>query len=1553
MTEPPVDSPRAFDQSDSGASLVLVIALLVFVGITGAAILAFSSNAIVRSSITQDSVRDQSDIDSSVEVAINNLRNTNYNNPAAACPEIEVPGYNLDGDYEVTCTAENGTGIEGVPSAIVNNNNRLPHGIIATAPEGSSTGGVVQYSGEPFQMIGGVLASASIDVTEDGAINSEVGSIQASECVGLVTSYPATDCEAIDAGSNAPAYDQPEIVDLYPGPGFPTAVAMEDINPDLPECVAGGSFRIPAGYYTSSQLLQDALDNCDASVFHLEAGATFFFDFRDESALTIPGGVTVVAGQPNGWTPGPTVSTPSVPGACISPTADRPIEEADNQGTQIVVGHDSRIVVDGNFEVCGPYSADNPPISIFGATDSEGPAEDPAFIDPTPYSETLLPSTSSSTSSTTSCNGTLTALGWPQMSDNTRQFSGLTSIDSLTSGSPAATANNLTGTGGLSTSCIQLNGFAPTDGPISAGTVAELATIQLRDEQPNPAYEVAVVIALRDSSGAIQGSPFTWTVGATPTASLAYRQLPDALGFADHFRDFVDTHGYSGAQITYAVRRGAADGTPRFKSLQLTAAIDTRIPDVAVMLPQVGSGGSGPSQSSAEACDPYLSGSNPLINRTMNSDDSRRFTPLTGIDSFANSDPAVPATALGTSGANSVSCIVMNGFVPPDTFTDSIVPAGTEVSLASLQVLDQQGNRAFTTRIRIVLLDENGDPQGAPFDWDVGPTATNGLTYRQIPRPLGFDQHVADFVAAHGLSGAQIVYAVQRSGSPGDAVFSSIEFSVAFEQAEPQFTTLAPADPNTVGGPTQSAKAVCDPYLTPAPPEGFGWGAMNTAVGNRYAPLTAVDVYNTSSPSEATGLSNNRTSCVLLEGFRPPTDTYPSGRIPAGSPVSATVLGIIDQQAVTTYNVRARIYPAGEDGLVSAEHFEWNPGTQTTLAARQTSGATATALNDFLANFVNENGYSGARVVYAVQRTSNAGGVSARVARLSSARLSFTQGANNLALLPNTSTADPVSSVSSASACNDYLGATGPNTLGIGQTMNTDDSRAFSPLTGIGTFANPDPATTASNLSGTGNLSVSCVVLIGFEPPADDFPGGVISSGSAATLASAVVRDGQTTPTPNVRALVELFDENGDTPENAFIWDIGGTPTNSLTYRQTASASTPSFEDYFSGFVEDHGYSGARIVYAVQRQGVNVTPYVASLQMSVAIDQATPASSSMWPFTSEVPGGPSVSSATACEPYLSATGANTLNIGQTMNSNSSRAFSPLDNVDTFVYSPPAQTGANLQNPASNTVSCIVMNGFAPPVSSVPAGTPSTAIGLQVRDLQGVSSTVVRAQVELFDANGSPQGTPFIWDLGATPTAGAIYRQASQATFGSYFADFVAEHGYSGARVVYAVQRGGSNVRPEFWGVQLRAAFGAPMDTFRTQLLQDCAPSDPGCGFLRSAGDATVAMQGAVYAPNGTVDTELSGVDYTPFNGGLVARQFFSNITPANDFTGPNDYLVSVPHTSLTARFESRRIVEGNPIDPPVAVATVRFKSDQVNPAPGTRRTYVDAWSAYRFGVPNP
>ncbi|MEU4526445.1 hypothetical protein AB0F52_47945 [Amycolatopsis sp. NPDC024027] len=342
-------------------------------------------------------------------------------------------------------------------------------------------------------------------------------------CAGTIRSTPAPSC---GYGGSALGAD----------PGYAPALTSVPPRQALPPCTKASSLvTFQPGYYDDAaglSAMMSSSSKCKDSTFWFTPG-TYYFDFHNSAGVRPPslsGGDDDVWTVDNGFlvagTPvddsGRIIAKPPVP-ANIPGACDNPIDDAKAVGVQFVFGGDSRLAVKaGQAEICGTYSADRPPVAVYGLTSG---AE-------SPVTATLVP-------------GSVTG-----------GFAGTAAVLSKVDGSGATWAAPGK-SGGNAT--LTAAGFSPAAAP-PAGTILTSAKVRVVHRNDNGASKDSRTAQFTPAGS----SPIPLSLSAPGDGSAA----TDVTDVTSQLAQAVYDGTFAGGQLGYAVDV-KHEGTELVDALQL------------------------------------------------------------------------------------------------------------------------------------------------------------------------------------------------------------------------------------------------------------------------------------------------------------------------------------------------------------------------------------------------------------------------------------------------------------------------------------------------------------------------------------------------------------------------------------------------------------------------------------------------------------------------------------------------------------------------------------------------------------------------------------------------------------------------------------------------------------------------------------------------------------------------------------------------------------------------------------------------------------------------
>ncbi len=539
---------RRSPTDDTGASLILALAFMTFLGLVVSALLTYTGTSLRSTSSTKIKAQSTYDIDGALQAAVNKVRadGTFTNAPAGpACPKLDFPGPNTGSNIAVACVGGDGTGAAGGGMEI-NPSNRPAYGLL-TLGTGSEIGiqkgsnNVLSINGDTYvnstpisiDQSGTACAITALPPAPPAACSGtwvQSGSLTArGTCGGTVVAAAGVNCSPANPVVPDPAVGQPA---QYAQPAGPLTYQA------VPACGPARTLAFNPGYYDDAVALNKLTDGtCPNKTLHFTPGV-YYFDFHN-GEVPLPAGlhvwtiqdetVKVVGGTPQGWSP---VTIPVIPGACVSP-----LVSATNGGVEFVFGGDSRVDVKlGDVELCGSYSASAPPIVIYGAK-----------------------------SGTDVQTGPLTAK--PDGSGVTSGPAFTPVAKTIEADSDPATAVIAGGAGDV-TSEVTLFGFSPPTLP--PGSILKTAELVVRHRDNNATGSTLKALQ-------VQFTPKRAGAAATAYALTPYLDGPGGTAYHDDvldvtaaLRDEVHKFGLNKMDVTYSATVGAGNTvTENLDSIQL------------------------------------------------------------------------------------------------------------------------------------------------------------------------------------------------------------------------------------------------------------------------------------------------------------------------------------------------------------------------------------------------------------------------------------------------------------------------------------------------------------------------------------------------------------------------------------------------------------------------------------------------------------------------------------------------------------------------------------------------------------------------------------------------------------------------------------------------------------------------------------------------------------------------------------------------------------------------------------------------------------------------
>ncbi|MER6797184.1 hypothetical protein ABT262_35250, partial [Amycolatopsis mediterranei] len=361
---------RRWKGDDTGAALPMVLLLVTVVAVVLGALLSFADTSVRTTVNLRDQAASAYTADGALQAGINAIRTSTFTGaPGEHCfggsDTLSLPNFGGAGSAAVTCTADPAKVQIQCPSLSLCNR---PGSAILTLGTGGEDGlNIQQPTGSSFKVHGVVYSNSNIRVV-NGSLDTNTAVYARGACAGTIRSAPAAAC---GYGGSALGAD----------PGYAPALTSVPPHQNLPTCTKSGSLiTFQPGFYDDAaglSAMMSSSSKCKDSTWWFTPG-TYYFDFHNSAAVrpsSLPGGDDVwtvdngflVAGTPVDDS-GRIIAKPPVP-AKIPGACDNPIDDAKAVGVQFVFGGDSRLAVKaGQAEICGTYSAERPPVAVYGLT---------------------------------------------------------------------------------------------------------------------------------------------------------------------------------------------------------------------------------------------------------------------------------------------------------------------------------------------------------------------------------------------------------------------------------------------------------------------------------------------------------------------------------------------------------------------------------------------------------------------------------------------------------------------------------------------------------------------------------------------------------------------------------------------------------------------------------------------------------------------------------------------------------------------------------------------------------------------------------------------------------------------------------------------------------------------------------------------------------------------------------------------------------------------------------------------------------------------------------
>jgi hypothetical protein len=360
---------RLWRGDDRGASLVIALIFVTVVSVVVTVALSFADTSIRTTVALRGQATAAASADGAAQIAINTLRRGSYtgtgncfdSGPALTLSNVYQPPSGPADSAAVTC--ENDAGHGGDGGLPINSSNKPGSAILTLGTSSSENGIFVKVSGGgQLKVKGGIFSNSNINVTL-GSLAAQLAGVKArTACTGTITSTPPPACNignVADPKGNDPLYvptgapATPRTVPSCPGDG-----KVVEFQPGLYD---DGDINALNGLTRSS--------GCKNAIFWFHPG-TYYFDFPSNKPWLIDTGY-LVGGLPQPGRPFVDGEPPTIPGACqapIPPADGSPwIKPPPDAGVQFVFGGTSQFQIKAaQFELCGTYQSDKPPIALFG-----------------------------------------------------------------------------------------------------------------------------------------------------------------------------------------------------------------------------------------------------------------------------------------------------------------------------------------------------------------------------------------------------------------------------------------------------------------------------------------------------------------------------------------------------------------------------------------------------------------------------------------------------------------------------------------------------------------------------------------------------------------------------------------------------------------------------------------------------------------------------------------------------------------------------------------------------------------------------------------------------------------------------------------------------------------------------------------------------------------------------------------------------------------------------------------------------------------------------------
>jgi Tfp pilus assembly protein PilX len=545
---------RGRPDGDAGASLIIALAFMTFIGLVVGALLSYSGTSLRGTKATKAAMTQDYDVDSALQTAINQIRNSAYNNETGqTCTALSFP---RAGGTAVTvnCAGTSGTGgtTAGVPITSANR----PGQAVLTLGTNAGELGIAQSGTNILRIQGKVFSKGGINTGNATLKDVNAQVVAQGTCVGTVISSDAQG-NVISNNCSAPA----NLIPADPAYAQPTSGL---VYRPLPSCAnTGSTVEFSPGYYDDAvglSAMMGGTGTCSGKTFLFQAAAggglgVYYFDFHNGEGGGLPAGghtwtiadqnAFVVGGTPRGWVPD--VSAPVIPttfpGSCASP-----LTTTTSNGVEFVFGGDSRLYLGaGSVELCGQYSATIPPVAVYGAKTG---------------ADVLTGPVTAKTDGTGSNPGTGPAFATP---------ANITENDTVTSNANV----NVPASNPDVTASVLVKGFVPAPA-VPAGSILTGAVLNVVHRENNATNKTMKSLGITVTPNESRAGATALTGIAQPTMDMvgpnSTTNHTDAINLlaSAQLANEVHTYGLAGMQVRYDATVAAGNNvTEKIDSIQL------------------------------------------------------------------------------------------------------------------------------------------------------------------------------------------------------------------------------------------------------------------------------------------------------------------------------------------------------------------------------------------------------------------------------------------------------------------------------------------------------------------------------------------------------------------------------------------------------------------------------------------------------------------------------------------------------------------------------------------------------------------------------------------------------------------------------------------------------------------------------------------------------------------------------------------------------------------------------------------------------------------------